>query len=307
MQRSTAQRHRMNRVMNFARAQLANKLDLDQLASVACLSKYHFTRVFDAHFNETPMEFLNRVRLEHALRHLAFTADRKITDIALDSGFSSSQSFSRSFRKQFGISPRAFKAHNQWSLRKFEALHPFANELYVPRPQRTAPQCRFDQVRIETQRTRRIAYIRHIGPFGDVKDSITETFSKVQWWANRQGILRQGSTYIGVCAGSCSITPARKCVYDAGILLEHDLPEDDFVSVRTIPTGRYAVLPVECKPPELNGKWAWLKSKWLPGSGQVIGSHPSFEMFTPPLGLPVRAEFGARLCLSLGTPVRPLR
>ncbi len=301
MQRSTAQRHRMNRVMNFARAQLATKLDLDRLASVACLSKYHFTRVFDAHFNETPMEFLNRVRLEHAARQLAFTADRKIIDIALDSGFASSQSFSRSFRDQFGVSPRAFRAHNQWSLRKFEAQHPFADELYVPKPQRTASPGRFDQVQIETLPARRVAYIRHIGPFGDVKDSITETFSKVQWWASRQGLVRQDTTYIGICAGSCSITPARKCVYDAGIVLEHDLPEDDFVSVRTIPGGRYAVLPVECRPEELNSKWGWLTSTWLPESGQTIGPQPSYEMFTPPPPLPVRAEFGGHLCLPLGS------
>lgn len=77
------------------------------------------------------------------------------------------------------------------------------------------------------------------------------------------------------------------------------MPEDDMVSVRNVPAGLYAVLPVECTPVELNSRWSWLSSNWLPASGYVMGTHPSYEMFTPPPGLPVRAEFGARLCLPL--------
>ena len=48
MMRKAAQRHRINRVINFVHANLHDDIDLYRLADVACLSKYHFARVFDA-------------------------------------------------------------------------------------------------------------------------------------------------------------------------------------------------------------------------------------------------------------------
>ena len=108
----------------------------------------------------------------------------------------------------------------------------------------------FSQLRQTLYRHRRL----HIGP-GNLAD------------AARKGLLTDTSSFVGVCAGDCSITPAHKCVYDAGIVLDGMPTEDEFVSIRTIPAGCCAVLPVACHPNELNSKWNWLTSKWLPDSG----------------------------------------
>lgn len=166
MQRATAQLHRMNRVMNFARASLNDALTLDELASVACLSKYHFARVFADHFDETPMGFLQRVRLEYAARQLFYSAGQSITDVAFESGFQSSQSFSRAFRAHFGAAPRTFKAENRWSLKAFLKANPFADQIHIPRPKSPLAQSAPGQVRVETRPAYRIAYIRHKGVRG---------------------------------------------------------------------------------------------------------------------------------------------
>ncbi len=300
MQRSALQRHRMNRTMNFARAHMEDSLSLDRLAAVACLSKYHFARVFQHHFGETPIEFRQRIRLERAAGQLAYTTGRSITDIALESGFASSQSFSRSFRSRFGMAPRSFKQSNQWNLRAFAEASPLGEELHIPKPGRLVPDCLKDRLRVEVRPAYRIAYIRHMGPFGDVKDSITETFCRLQWWAGRKGLLDDDTRYIGVCAGDCNLTPAKQCVYDAGVIVGDDTEEDEIVSIRTVPGGRFAVLYVECKPVELNSKWIWMVSSWLPSSRKTIASRPSYEFFAPPVGFPVRAEYGADLCLAVG-------
>lgn len=55
--------------------------------------------------------FLNIYRLETAIRLLEET-DKKITDIALESGFQSVRSFNNSFNLKFGISPREYKRNN---------------------------------------------------------------------------------------------------------------------------------------------------------------------------------------------------
>ena len=113
MQPIAAQRHRVNRVINFAQSHIADPLALNTLANVACLSKFHFTRVFSAHVNETPIEFLWRTRLERAARHLAYSRDRSITDVAMGCGFSSSQTFSRAFRQRYHASPGPFADRSQ--------------------------------------------------------------------------------------------------------------------------------------------------------------------------------------------------
>ena len=113
------QRHRVNRVMNFARNCSSEALTLENLADIACLSRYHFTRVFTHHCQETPIEFLSRMRLEQAVSNLMLDSCMSVTSIALEAGFSSSQAFSNAFSRRFGISPRNFRVKNNWYIKDF--------------------------------------------------------------------------------------------------------------------------------------------------------------------------------------------
>lgn len=63
---------------------------------------------FHSTFNISFTNFLNIYRLETAVKLLEET-DKKITDIALESGFQSVRSFNNSFRLKFGISPSEYK------------------------------------------------------------------------------------------------------------------------------------------------------------------------------------------------------
>src|ERR1700679_2636602 len=74
----------------------ASPLDLDQLARVAGVSKYHFARSFEAAYRLTPIRYLTRRRIERAqdlLRHANLT----VTEICYLVGFSSLGSFSTRF------------------------------------------------------------------------------------------------------------------------------------------------------------------------------------------------------------------
>jgi AraC-like DNA-binding protein len=92
----------------------AAALDLDGLASVAGVSKYHFARCFEATYGETPMRYLTRRRIERAqdlLRHANLT----VTEICMAVGFASLGSFSSRFRELVGESPSAYRA--RWAVR----------------------------------------------------------------------------------------------------------------------------------------------------------------------------------------------
>ena len=84
-------------------------IQLSDIARSACLSTYHFHRLFKETFGETPHEFVTRQRLARARRLLA-EGELPITGVCGACGFESLGSFSALFRRSFGVSPRMFRA-----------------------------------------------------------------------------------------------------------------------------------------------------------------------------------------------------
>ncbi len=84
-------------------------LDLDRLAALAGISKYHFQRTFRATYGMSPAEYLSRRRLERA-QDLLRATNLTVTEVCHTVGFSSLGSFSARFRALVGESPTAFQA-----------------------------------------------------------------------------------------------------------------------------------------------------------------------------------------------------
>jgi AraC-like DNA-binding protein len=83
-------------------------LPLQLLAKDAGLSPYHFLRTFTRLTGSTPHQFAIRARLREAAIRLTSNDDR-IIDVALDCGFGDVSNFNRTFRAEFGVSPRDYR------------------------------------------------------------------------------------------------------------------------------------------------------------------------------------------------------
>lgn len=92
----------------------AEPVDLDRLAAVAGLSKYHFARSFEAAYAETPIRYLTRRRIERA-QDLLRAANLTITEVCMAVGFTSLGSFSSRFTVLVGESPTAYR--QRWAAR----------------------------------------------------------------------------------------------------------------------------------------------------------------------------------------------
>lgn len=90
------------------------EIDLDQLARVAGLSKFHFVRSFESAYGETPIRYLTRRRIERA-QDLLRNANLTVTEICVLVGFASLGSFSSRFRQLVGESPTAYR--DRWAAR----------------------------------------------------------------------------------------------------------------------------------------------------------------------------------------------
>jgi AraC-like DNA-binding protein len=92
----------------------AGPLDLEQLAAVAGVSKFHFARSFEAAYGETPIRYLTRRRIERA-QDLLRAANLTVTEVCMLVGFASLGSFSSRFSQVVGESPTAYR--DRWAAR----------------------------------------------------------------------------------------------------------------------------------------------------------------------------------------------
>lgn len=99
---------RVTRAVRMIEASPGGRHSVAALAKEARLSPYHFLRTFESITGLTPHRYVMRMRLRRAAA-LLLRDDRSVLEIALDCGFGDISNFNRSFRAEFGISPRAFR------------------------------------------------------------------------------------------------------------------------------------------------------------------------------------------------------
>lgn len=101
---------RICRAKEYIDASYSANITLEKVSREACLSQFHFLRLFKTIFKETPHQYLTKKRIGKALSLLRST-EKSITEICFDIGFESVGSFSTLFRKKFGISPEVCRDH----------------------------------------------------------------------------------------------------------------------------------------------------------------------------------------------------
>jgi len=103
---------RLSRAMDVLRSGFCGEISLDQLAAEACLSKYHFLRLFRMAYGLSPYQYIQHLRLEKA-RALLADSVIPIMDLAGLLGFDNSQSFSRLFYQRMGLYPTQYRLRSK--------------------------------------------------------------------------------------------------------------------------------------------------------------------------------------------------
>lgn len=119
---------RLCRARDFLAADYQSAIKLEEAARQACLSPFHFHRLFASTFGETPHDFLTRLRINHA-RRLLVSADMSVTDVCMEVGYSSLGSFSLKFRSVVGRAPSDYQREIR---RIFGYSAPWRGALFLP-------------------------------------------------------------------------------------------------------------------------------------------------------------------------------
>lgn len=291
---------RLNRVIDFISANLAEELSLKQLAAVANFSEFHFHRLFRSLVNEPLNEFITRLRVERAILLLRRQPPPSLTEIAVECGFNSLSNFSRTFKKHCGTSPgkidieaflkeskigQTFGRESRYYLQAFPA-----DELQMDFPVRVVP---FPPLRI--------AYIRCLGLHLNPQQGI-EAYQRLMQWANENALLTPATRVIGMSPDNPEVTPLEKYRYDLCLTVGEDAKPTDDINVTTLPATSFALHHCVGDIQQVERAWHYFFKVWLPSSGYQPAPLPAMEIF---LKLP--EEIGwERFDLECCVPVQPL-
>jgi AraC family transcriptional regulator len=307
---------RINRVIDHIDAHFAEPLDLGTLAAVAHFSPWHFHRVFQALTGETLAERVRRRRLETAAGLLLASPPATALQVALDVGFGSAEVFTRAFRAHFGVTPTAWRrgAHRAWArrhhlqLRKIHQADRKGHQAAVPvflqdaelwprgRHAKAATGGKRMQVEIKTLPETRVAYMRHVGPYGS--SSITRMWLRFASWCEAEGLMSPRPQMFGISQDSPDVTPPDKCRYDACVEVGPSFQPDGEVGVETIWGGRYACTRFTGTSAEIHDAWMRFLGGWLPDSGYQCANHPAIEIYEADFSVdPETGAFSCLLCM----------
>jgi AraC-like DNA-binding protein len=118
---------RLCRSRDYLAARLETPVRLAEAAREACLSPFHYQRLFAGTFGETPHQFLMRLRMDRARRLLARDS-LPVTEICFAVGYESLGTFSSRFRAQVGYSPSEFRR----TIRTLFAVPATAPHRFIP-------------------------------------------------------------------------------------------------------------------------------------------------------------------------------
>lgn len=103
---------RLRRVLDLIDDRFADEIGLDDLAAEACLSPFHFSRLFRKATGLSPYQYVTERRVCEAKTKLA-EGRLSLVEIALESGLGSQGNFNRIFRKHTGLTPGQYRVERR--------------------------------------------------------------------------------------------------------------------------------------------------------------------------------------------------
>ncbi|WP_298189019.1 AraC family transcriptional regulator [Novosphingobium sp.] len=264
---------RIARAIAHIEANPAEPVTLERLAAVACLSPFHFHRVFRALTGESLRSFVERRKLERAIGLARRGQSWKVASAA--SGFASAVSFARAFKRVYGVPPSAFDREVWWRERLDRAEAEAVSEFFL----RPAPPLDPDfVVTLKPRPAARLAVARVWGGYL-APDKLIAAYQRLRAWAEEQGLETSGGNIVGASRDDPDLTPLSRCRYDFMIALPDGLDPPPRFAVAERDAGLWAVTHVKGDLAEVDRAWSMLFKSWLPASGLDLRDAPAEEAY----------------------------
>ena len=97
----------VQRMQDYIEQNLTKEIRLSDLARISLFSPWYSCRLFQKYLDQTPTEYIRRLRLARAALQLR-KGKKRVTDVAFDLGFSNIDTFTRAFFREYGLNPSEY-------------------------------------------------------------------------------------------------------------------------------------------------------------------------------------------------------
>ena len=206
-------------------ANLDGDLGLENLSAYAGLSPAHLHRLFKIAVGETPKGYVARIRIERSAFRMMIQ-ESSLLEIALDSGYRNPETFSRAFRRRYGVSPSEYR---KWSRRQQGHAEPQQNDLSHG-AQRTYE---FSRTKLTRLRPLHLAFLRHVGPYESVSN---ELFEQLDTWANHNKVPNP-RVWLGIGHDAPGATPPHRLRFDAALVVPGEIAPEGRIGYQLLEGG----------------------------------------------------------------------
>jgi AraC family transcriptional regulator len=273
-------RNRINRVFQFIDEHLESDLSLNTVSQIAFFSPFHFHRVFKFVTGETLNEYVTRRRIEKSALDLLHK-NIKATELAHKYGFSDISSFSRAFKKYYGVSPTEFKKDNPNRHSKIRQLKSKNGQDYSDYEKyiciiNNLKKWTEMNAKIEIKETPQLnlAAVTHVGVNG-----IENAFETLTKWAIPKGLLENPETKMGrVFYDSFKVTAPDKVRMSIVLTTNEPFEAEGEINKLTIDKTKCIVGRFEITPNEFEKSWTSLFI-WMNENGYKKSVENPFEIY----------------------------
>ncbi len=252
----------VNRVVDYINRHLIEPIDLETLAEIANVSTFHFHRIFRSVMGENIGEYVQRLRLEYAAQQLR-TTSRNLNEIAEKTAYQTIQALSKAFKKQFGVSPSAYRRLSE-SISKNQKQ--IISNYQLPSPE------------IRKVDDLKYIYIRIIDVYGSPK-SYNIAWGKIYQFALENNLINEQTECLGLSFDDPTITSPNRCRFYACVTIDREVKPQGEFGVQKITGGLYAVFTLKGPYSGLMEIYNAIYSQWLPESGFQLRNNISFEKY----------------------------
>ena len=249
----------ISKALDFVEDNLKEEIAVADMAHAAGYSLYHFSRTFNSVVHHTPYDYLMRRRLSESARDLVET-DRRIIDVAFDYRFNSPETFSRAFKRMFGLQPSGWKAQGRgderflmcrWTLEHLEHINR-GDYLKPVSEEKDA----FQVAGVMTLVQNRQEVIPHLW------DMLAQELAPIEG-------SRTDGNYYGL-TWYPQDWKARGRFYMVAVGVESPDITGSALVVKTIPASRYARFVHKGSREDLQWTRDYISQTWLPKSGESL-------------------------------------
>lgn len=271
----------IHKVQNYIDENYCKNITVDDMAKISGFSRFHFSRIFKAILNESPMEYVNRIRLEHSLFLISHRKDMNMTDVALELGFSDSTVFTRTFKKYFKISPSVYRKQNSTNCKENYFISTY-NKTDKTKKWTENTLSETQSVRFERISEFEVIYVRHIGDYISLAKNYKKLMNTLFTEAKKQNLLKtKESKFISIYHDNPEFGTENQFRTSLCLTYPSDCNpnETEQISKMKIEGGLYMIGHFEITANQFEDAWDYMYQQWIIGKKHMPRNSYPFELY----------------------------